>query len=108
PDTMYVILNHNGNIKINDMTNIRNIQSSCSDIGSDQKSDFTGLERVYRINPCILSLIGMNNTNIFPTISPFQKSIYMISYGLCFAKNDHTMEGLIIHEKVLQQVDFCF
>ena len=59
-DTVYIILGHVGQFKVDHLRQLVDIQASRPNIGSNQHSYITTLETSQRLGPCTLALVAMD------------------------------------------------
>src|SRR5690606_7283458 len=106
-NTMHIILNNDGHVKIDDVAHVANIQPTGGHIGGDQHPHVSLFERVDGIYACVLSFVGMDHAYMLPTIPALQKMEYVVGYRFGFAENNETAYGFVVLKQVLQQIDFC-
>src|SRR5690606_4046184 len=97
-DTVYIIFDNDRHIKINHMTDVRNIQPASSHICRYQKANFSRFESINRIYTGVLPFIGVNHTYILWPIFTFDESIALICHLFSFTKDNDTMKDFIILE----------
>ena len=103
PDAMDVVLGMLRDVVVDDMADVRDVQSARGDVGGDEHLEFTFTKTFQRLLAFLLRAVGMQNGHRM--IRALEQTCNAIRAVLCAAENEH---GIVIHalEQLDEQVGF--
>src|SRR3990167_3140124 len=103
-NTVNVVVVGGGLVKIDDVSDVFDINAARGDVGSNEDFYLIGFELAKGIFALILAFVAMNRTDIKTGVEEIAKNVLDSIFGA--AKDKHFFELVFFAKKIAEKVDF--